>query len=62
MPRESRFEELLQEIRPRVRELQQEVDSLEWQGLTGPELSSKLRELQYLQEREALGDLYVPLH
>lgn len=58
----SRVEELLIPIKPLVRKLQQEVDSLEWAGLTGPELSAKLRELQYLQEREAAGDIYIPKH
>ena len=56
----TRKEELLTPLKPRIRELQKEVDAMEWDGLTGPELSSKLRELQYLQDREALGETYIP--
>lgn len=47
-------------IRRRVRELQREIDELEWEGLAPDKLSDKLRELQYLQQRESLGELYVP--
>ena len=47
-------------IRPRIRELQREVDELEWEGLAQEKLSDKLRELQYLQQLELAGDTYVP--
>jgi hypothetical protein len=47
-------------IRPRIRELQREVDELEWEGLAPEKLSDKLRELQYLQQLELAGDTYVP--
>lgn len=50
----------LTEVRPRIRQLQKEVDEMEWEGLTGVELSRKLHELQYLQTQEKLGELYVP--
>lgn len=52
---------LLEPIKPRIRQLQQEIDELEWTGLAPEKLSDKLRELQYLQQREALGELYIPL-
>jgi hypothetical protein len=47
-------------IRPRIRELQREVDELEWEGLAPEKLSDKLQELQYLQQLELAGDTYVP--
>jgi hypothetical protein len=47
-------------IRPRIRELQREVDGLEWEGLAPEKLSDKLQELQYLQQLELAGDTYVP--
>jgi len=47
-------------IRPRIRELQREIDELEWEGLAPEKLSDKLRELQYLQQLELAGDTYVP--
>jgi len=47
-------------IRPRIRELQCEIDNLEWEGLAPEKLSDKLRELQYLQQLELAGDTYVP--
>jgi len=49
-------------IRPRIRELQREIDELEWEGLAPEKLSAMLNELQYLQEREAAGDIYLPRH
>jgi len=56
----TRNEELLTPIKPRIRELQQQIDNLEWEGLAPEKLSDLLNELQYLQQREALGELYVP--
>lgn len=56
----NRKDELLTPIKPRIRELQQQVDDLEWEGLAPEKLSDLLNELQYLQQREALGELYVP--
>jgi len=56
----TRKEELLIPIRPRIRELQKEVDDLEWEGLAPEKLSDKLQELQYLQQLELAGDTYVP--
>ena len=47
-------------IRPRIRELQKEIDDLEWEGLAPEKLSDKLNELQYLQQLELSGDTYVP--
>lgn len=54
------YDELLTPIRPRIRELQQQIDDLEWEGLAPEKLSDMLNELQYLQERESLGELYIP--
>lgn len=50
----------LTEVSPRIRQLQKEVDEMEWEGLTGVELSRKLHELQHLQTQEKLGELYIP--
>lgn len=50
----------LTNIRQRIRELQKEVDDIEWMGLAPEKLSDKLRELQQLQDAEKLGGLYVP--
>jgi len=47
-------------IRPRIRELQREIDNLEWMGLAPEKLSDKLNELQYLQQLELAGDTHVP--
>jgi hypothetical protein len=47
-------------IRPRIRELQREIDDLEWMGLAPEKLSDKLNELQYLQQLELAGDTHVP--
>jgi len=47
-------------IRPRIRELQKEIDEIEWEGLAPEKLSDKLNELQYLQQLELSGDTYVP--
>jgi len=47
-------------IRPRIRELQREIDSLEWMGLAPEKLSDKLNELYYLQQLELAGDTYLP--
>jgi hypothetical protein len=47
-------------IRPRIRELQREIDDLEWMGLAPEKLSDKLNELQYLQQLELAGDTLVP--
>lgn len=57
----TRKEELLEPIRPRIRQLQEEIDEIEWMGLAPEKLSDKLNELQYLQKLEAEGKLYVPL-
>jgi len=56
----NRKDELLTPIKPRIRDLQQQIDDLEWEGLAPEKLSDLLNELQYLQQREALGELYVP--
>jgi len=47
-------------IRPRIRELQREIDDQEWMGLAPEKLSDKLNELQYLQQLELAGDTHVP--
>jgi predicted RNase H-like nuclease (RuvC/YqgF family) len=47
-------------IRARIRELQREIDDLEWMGLAPEKLSDKLNELQYLQQLELAGDTLVP--
>jgi len=47
-------------IRPRIRELQREIDDLEWMGLAPEKLSDKLNELQYLQQLELAGDTLAP--
>ena len=47
-------------IRPRIRELQREIDDMEWMGLAPEKLSDKLNELQYLQQLELAGDTHVP--
>jgi len=47
-------------IRTRIRELQREIDELEWMGLAPEKLSDKLKELQYLQQLELSGDTLVP--
>jgi len=47
-------------IRTRIRELQREIDELEWMGLAPEKLSDKLKELQYLQQLELSGDTIVP--
>ena len=57
----TREEELLEPIRPRIRQLQEEIDEIEWMGLAPEKLSDKLNELQYLQKLEAEGKTYVPL-
>lgn len=54
------YDELLTPIRPRIRELQQQIDELEWEGLAPEKLSDMLNELQYLQQLELAGDTYVP--
>lgn len=56
-----RSQELLEPIRPRIRQLQEEIDEIEWMGLAPEKLSDKLNELQYLQNLEAEGKTYVPL-
>ena len=56
----NRKDELLTPIKPRIRDLQQQIDDLEWEGLAPEKLSDLLNELQYLQQREALGELYIP--
>jgi len=48
-----------EEVRPRIRELQREIDDLDWMGLAPEKLSDKLNELQYLQQLELAGDTYV---
>lgn len=47
-------------IKPRIRQLQEEIDELEWEGLAPEKLSDKLNELHYLQQLELAGDTYVP--
>jgi len=47
-------------IRTRIRELQREIDNLDWMGLAPEKLSEKLNELQYLQQLELAGDTLVP--
>jgi len=50
----------LKPIRPMIQELQREIDDLEWMGLAPEKLSDKLNELQYLQQLELAGDIYLP--
>jgi hypothetical protein len=50
----------LEPVTPRIRQLQRQMDELEWEGLAPEKLSDMLCELQYLQTLEAKGELYVP--
>jgi len=52
--------ETLTPIKPRIRELQQQVDNLEWEGLAPEKLSDLLNELQWLEDLDLKGELYVP--
>jgi len=52
----------LEPIRPRIREIEQQITDLEWDGggMAPEKMSDLLNELQRLQESEAKGELYVP--
>jgi hypothetical protein len=47
-------------ISKRIRELQMEIDSLEWEGLAPEKLADRLQELKLLEEARDHGELYIP--
>ncbi len=52
--------ELLTPIRPRIRELEREINDMEWEGLAPEKMQHLITELEYLRQLDSAGDLYVP--
>jgi len=52
--------DLLTPIRPRIRELEREINDLEWEGMAPEKMQHLLTELEYLKSLDASGELYVP--
>ncbi len=52
--------DLLTPIRPRIRELEQELSDMEWEGLAPEKMQHLITELEYLRQLDNAGELYVP--
>jgi len=52
--------DLLTPISPRIRELEREINDLEWEGMAPEKMQHLLTELKYLKRLDASGELYVP--
>lgn len=47
-------------IKPRMRELEREIDEIEWEGLAPEKMVEYLTELRLLRELDSLGDVWMP--